>query len=305
MKNNNQKGIYIMTNTFHQKPNMYVSHVQLKVSNLERSLQYYTTTIGFDVLQNENGIAYLTFDGKTSLLSLVEVDNALPLQGGSTGLYHFALLLPSLKDLGNIVQHFVENNVRIGASDHSVSQALYLNDPDGNGIEIYVDREDSNWEWDSRDEVHMTTDQLDFTPVLAAADGSWDGLPEGTVMGHIHLSISSIPASQAFYTTVLDYDTVLHYGGQALFISTGRYHHHIGLNTWQSNGGSAAPENAVGLKSYTIVLKDEAYAEQVKANLLEQGYTVEQFNEAPTFGGAQQFSVVDPNGIRIIFTIEG
>lgn len=293
-----------MTNSFHTKPNMYVSHVQLKVSNLERSVQYYTEIIGFKVLQQENGIAYLTFDGKTSLISLVEVENSLPLQGGYTGLYHFALLLPSLKDLGNIVQHFIENDVRIGASDHHVSQALYLNDPDGNGIEIYIDRDASNWKWDSREEVYMTTEHLDFTPILAAADGTWSGLPEDTVMGHIHLSVSSIPASQAFYTNVLDYDTVLHYGAQALFISTGHYHHHIGLNTWQSNGGSPAPENAVGLKSFTVVLNDDEYAQNVRANLESNGYQVETYTDAPEFGGKQSFSVVDPNGLRVIFTTE-
>ena len=294
-----------MTNAFHKKPNMYVSHVQLKVSNLERSIQYYEQIIGFKTLSNENGVAYLTFDGVTSLLSLTEVKDALPLREGYTGLYHFALLLPTLKDLGNLVQHFINNNVRIGASDHHVSQALYLNDPDGNGIEIYVDRENSDWHWDNRNNVHMTTTQLDFNPIIAAADGNWNGLPEGTVMGHIHLSVKSIPESESFYTNLLDYETVLHYGAQALFISTGRYHHHIGLNTWQSNGGEKAPDNAVGLKSYTVVLKDEAYANDVQAKLHSAGYVTEQFEDAPAYGGKQAFSVEDPSGLRIIFTTEG
>ena len=294
-----------MTTTFHVKPNMYISHVQLKVSNLERSIQYYEQIIGFKTLSNENGIAYLTFDGKTSLLSLVEVKDALPLRDGYTGLYHFALLLPTLKDLGNIVQHFINNNVRIGASDHHVSQALYLNDPDGNGIEIYVDRDNSSWHWDSRNNVHMTTTHLDFNPILAAADGHWDGLPAKTVMGHIHLSIKNIAESEAFYTKLLDYETVLHYGAQALFVSTGHYHHHIGFNTWQSQNGQPAPENAVGLKCYTIVLKDDAYATDVKEKLEASGYVTEPYADAPLFGGKQTFSVVDPNGIRILFTTEG
>ena len=294
-----------MTTSFHTKPNMYPSHVQLKVSNLARSVAYYTEIIGFSVLKEENGTAYLTTDGSSSFLSLVEVENALPLQQSATGLYHIAILLPTIKDLGNLVQHFIQNNVRLGASDHHVSQALYLNDPDGNGIEIYIDRDPSYWKWDDLKNVHMTTEQLNFNPILAAADGEWNGLPADSVIGHIHLAVSNIPATQAFYTTVLNYEAVLKYGPQALFISTGRYHHHIGLNTWHSAGGSAAPENAVGLKSFTIVLNDEETAAQTKASLEAAGYETTNFEEAPAFGGKQSFSVVDPNGLRIVFTTEG
>ena len=294
-----------MTNSFHKKPNMYSSHVQLKVSNLARSIEYYTTIIGFKVLNQTEDTAYFTFDGKTSLLSIVQVSNAQPLQQGYTGLYHFALLLPSRKDLGNIVQHFVELNIRLGAGDHHVSEAIYLNDPDGNGIEIYVDRNENEWIWQNDGHVYMTTEQLNFQPILAEADGTWNGLPEGTVMGHVHLSVSDLAATEKFYTNVLDYEVVTRYGGQALFISTGKYHHHIGLNTWQSNNGKPSPANAVGLKSYTVVLEGADYAEKVKANLQANGFAVEQFAEAPTYGGAQAFSTLDPNGIRIIFTVEG
>ncbi|MBQ0139111.1 MAG: VOC family protein [Kurthia sp.] len=293
-----------MTNLFHKKPNLYVSHVQLKVSNLARSIEYYKSVIGFQVLEQSNDTAYLTFDGKTSLISLVEVANAQQVQG-ATGLYHFALLLPTRKDLGNIVQYFVENNVKIGAGDHDVSEALYLYDPDGNGIEIYADRPAEDWKWDANDQVYMSTETVNFESVLADADGTWNGLPEGTVMGHIHLSVRDLVHTKEFYTNVLDYNVVTVYGNQALFISTGKYHHHIGLNTWNSLGGPALPASATGLKSYTIVLKDEAYATQVAAELTNAGYPVEKFAEAPEFGGAQAFSTVDPNGIRIIFTTDG
>ncbi|WP_274308096.1 VOC family protein [Solibacillus daqui] len=294
-----------MAKHFHKKPNLYSSHVQLKVSNLARSIEYYTTIIGFKVLKQTETEAFLTTDGQTSLVSLVEVPNASPLQRGFTGLYHFALLLPSRKDLGNIVQHFVNLNIRIGAADHDVSEALYLNDPDGNGIEIYIDRDESEWTWFDGEQVHMVTEQLNFQPILAAADGKWDGLPTGTVMGHVHLSVASIEKSEQFYANVLDYNVVTRYGAQALFISTGKYHHHFGLNTWNSNNGHAPTEDMVGLKSFTVVLKDVAYAETVKQSLLDNGYLVEQFEAAPKFGGEQAFSTVDPNGLRIVFTIEG
>lgn len=293
-----------MATHFHQKPNSYISHVQIKVSNLERSLEYYQTIIGFKILGQTETTAYLTADGQTSILSLEEVPNAQPLRDGLTGLYHFAILLPTRKDLGNIVQHFVEHNVRIGASDHHVSEALYLNDPDGNGIEIYVDRPENAWTWHG-EYVDMVTVRLNFQPILAEADGKWEGMPKGTVMGHIHLSIANLQESEKFYTQALGYDVVSRYGAQALFISTGKYHHHIGLNTWHSENGTKAPENNVGLKSYTIVLDNAEQAEKVKENLMNIGAKVETFEGAPKFGGQQLFSTEDPSGIRIIFTLDG
>ncbi|MBM7666701.1 catechol 2,3-dioxygenase [Solibacillus kalamii] len=294
-----------MATHFHKKPNLYPAHVQLKVSDIVRSIEYYTTVIGFKVLQQTETEAYLTADGQTSLVSLVEVQNAQPLKQGFAGLYHLALLLPSRKDLGNIVQHFVNLNVRIGAADHDVSEALYLNDPDGNGIEIYIDRHESEWTWNQDEQVHMVTEQLNFQPILAAADGNWNGLPADTVMGHVHLSVVNLDKSEQFYTNVLDYNVVTRYGAQALFVSTGKYHHHFGLNTWNSNNGHAPTNDMVGLKSFTVVLKDAQYAEEVKQSLTTNGFIVENFTEAPAYGGTQLFSTVDPNGLRIIFTLDG
>jgi catechol 2,3-dioxygenase len=293
-----------MATHFHKKPNLYTSHVQLKVSSLEQSIEYYTTIIGFQVLNQTEKTVYLTVDGVSSLLSLVEVTDAIPPQG-FTGLYHFALLLPTRKDLGNIVQHFIQHNVRLGAADHDVSEALYLNDPDGNGIEIYIDRPEQQWTWTHEGLVHMTTEQLNFQPILAEADGKWAGLPKETVMGHIHLSVSDLEKTEEFYTKILDYNVVCRYGGQALFISTGNYHHHIGLNTWQSNGRPALPDHAAGLKSYTVVLKDELYADSVRNKLQSAGLLIEMAEGEALYGGRQLFSTLDPNGIRILFTLEG
>ena len=294
-----------MATHFHKKPNLYPAHVQLKVSDLVRSIEYYTTIIGFKVLKQTETEAYLTADGQTGLVSLVEVQNAQPLKQGFAGLYHLALLLPSRKDLGNIVQHFVNMNIRLGAADHDVSEALYLNDPDGNGIEIYIDRHESEWTWNQDDQVHMVTEQLNFQPILAAADGNWNGLPADTVMGHVHLSVVNLDKSEQFYTNVLDYNVVTRYGAQALFVSTGKYHHHFGLNTWNSNNGHAPTNDMVGLKSFTVVLKDAQYAEELKQSLTTNGFIVDNFAEAPAYGGTQLFSTVDPNGLRIVFTLDG
>ena len=130
---------------FHSKPNTFVGHVKIKVENLDRSLKYYQEVIGFQILEQTKTTAKLTTDGKTSVLSIEQPENVVPKQGRTTGLYHFALLLPQRSDLANIVNHFKENGIRIGSSDHLVSEALYLSDPDGNGIEIYVDRDPSEW----------------------------------------------------------------------------------------------------------------------------------------------------------------
>lgn len=293
-----------MAKHFHKKPNLYASHIQLKVSDLKRSVEYYTAVLGFKVLEEAKDRVYLTVDGKTSILSLIQVENPAPLRIGQTGLYHVAFLLPTKRDFGNLVRHLVKMDVRIGAGDHHVSEAIYLEDPDGNGIELYIDRPEEHWIWEDH-QVHMTVEAVDFNPILAAADGNWSGLPQDTVIGHIHLSVADIHASRSFYTKVLDYRVVCEYGEQAVFVSTGKYHHHLAFNIWNGAHGQPAPANAVGLKSFTIVLRDEAYGEEVKEKLKNAGFAVTMYGDAPKYGGKQSFSTVDPNGFTILFTVEG
>ncbi|HZG12286.1 MAG TPA: VOC family protein [Kurthia gibsonii] len=283
-----------MPTTFHQKPNLFIQNVTLKVSNLSRSIDFYTEIIGFRVLQQEEGRVTLTADGQHALITLVEVPNAQFVRG-ATGLYHFALLLPSRKDLGNLIQHFIQKNVQIGAGDHDVSEALYLSDPDGNGIEMYIDRPADTWKWDLNGQVYMTTDPVQFQSVLREADGTWSGLPIDTVMGHIHLSVRNLQESEDFYTSLLDYAVVSRYGGQALFISTGGYHHHIGLNTWHSEGAEALPKDAVGIQSYTVQLPDQDYAVHLKKRFVEQNMEIKEQENI--------FSIIEPNGIEVKFTI--
>lgn len=283
-----------MPTTFHQKPNLFIQNVTLKVSNLSRSIDFYTEIIGFRVLQQEEGRVTLTADGQHALITLVEVPNAQFVRG-ATGLYHFALLLPSRKDLGNLIQHFIQKNVQIGAGDHDVSEALYLSDPDGNGIEMYIDRPADTWKWDSNGQVYMTTDPVQFQSVLREADGTWSGLPIDTVMGHIHLSVRNLQESEDFYTSLLDYVVVSRYGAQALFISTGGYHHHIGLNTWHSEGADALPKDAVGIQSYTVQLPDQDYAVNLKKRFVKQNMEIKEQENI--------FSIIEPNGIEVKFTI--
>ncbi|MGC4377545.1 VOC family protein [Fictibacillus sp. Mic-4] len=238
---------------FHRAPNTFVGQVYLKVANLERSLAFYQKVIGFKVLQQAERKAVLTTDGKTALLTIEQPENVIPKQPRTTGLYHFALLLPERSDLANALNHLINTGYPLqGASDHLVSEAIYLADPDGNGIEIYADRPSSKWNW-KNSEVIMATEPLNAENLLSEGIGEWKGLPAGTIMGHIHLHVSDLSKAEEFYCKALGFNVVSRYGSHALFISTGSYHHHIGLNTWNGVGAPAPLENSVGLKCFNLV----------------------------------------------------
>ena len=276
---------------FHEKPNTYVTNVEIKVSDLQRSLTYYREVIGFKVLHQESHKATLTADGKTALLTIVQPETVEEKTRFTTGLYHFALLLPSRRDLANVISHFHKNGVYFGASDHDVSEALYLSDPDKNGIEIYADRPEDKWTWHSN-QVHMVTEPLNIQSILAEGNDTWSGLPTGTVMGHIHLSVSNLTEAEEFYTKGLGFDIVTRYGTQALFISTGRYHHHIGLNTWYSENAPKLGEHQVGLKTFSLRLDNEQQVATMKENLRAIG--------APVTDIAGGFQTEDPAGNKIL-----
>jgi catechol 2,3-dioxygenase len=278
---------------FHQAPNTYVGKVNLKVQDLERSLLFYQKVIGFKVLQQTARTADLTADGKTVLVSLEQPDNVVPMRGKTTGLYHYALLLPTRTDLAHIVRHFAQLGLQVGSSDHLVSEALYLSDPDGNGIEIYRDRTPDEWDW-QREEVKMTVDPLNFRDLLSGVpEKPWTELPAGTVMGHIHLHVSELSRTELFYNG-LGFDVVSRYGPHALFISTGKYHHHIGLNTWNGVGAPPPTENSVGLRSFTLVFPDDEARELAAANVEKLGASVSKEGVWMT---------ADPSGNRIILQV--
>lgn len=273
---------------YHEKPNMYVKHVEIKVADLERSIKYYTEIIGFQILTKAEDRVVFTTDGQTSILSIIQPEGAYQSPQKTTGLYHFAILLPNRKDLANIVKYLQQKGVYFGASDHDVSEAIYLRDPDNNGIEIYVDRAPEKWIW-TGDQVYMKTEPLNFTDLKNEQTGEWNGLPANTVMGHIHLHVANLEKAREFYIA-LGYQVVLRYGRQALFISTGDYHHHIGLNTWNGEGAPLAAEQQVGLQSYTVQL-DERDIDVIK-RLKSIGAQIEKTEHG--------FTTIDPSGNRII-----
>ena len=281
---------------FHNKPTTFVGHVKIKVENLERSLTFYQEVLGFDILEQTNSTAKLTTDGKTSILSLEQPENAQPKQGRTTGLYHFAILLPERADLANIIVHFAEKGIRFAASDHLVSEALYLDDPDGNGIEIYTDRDPSVWTWE-REEVAMTTIRLDLQDVLTSIKPgkTWKGMPEGTVMGHIHLHVADLDQAEAFYVKGLGLDVVNRFAGQALFMSDEKYHHHVAINVWNGVGAPKPAENSVGLESFTLIFADEEARQQTINQLQQVGFVVTEEN--------QTFVTHDPSGNQVVLAI--
>lgn len=281
---------------FHKKPTTFISHVQIKVENLQRSLEFYTNMLGFRVLEQTASSAQLTVDGKTSFLSIEQPENVTPKQGRTTGLYHFAILLPTVVDLANIVVHLVKHQIRFGSSDHLVSEALYLHDPDGNEIEIYRDRTPNEWNWQG-DEVDMAVDPLDFETLLthATPDQPWEKMPRETVMGHIHLHVAELSNTEQFYVEGLGMNVVNRFGTQALFLSYGKYHHHVGVNTWNGVGAPTPAENSVGLHSFTLRFDNEAVREQTVNNLRKMG--------AEVIKEGEHYITFDPSHNRIELSV--
>lgn len=260
---------------FHQKPTTFVANVTINVTDIKRSTEFYQHVIGFQVLLQSENEVQLTADGKTALLTLVQPENVSRKQPRTTGLYHFAILLPSRQSLASIVPHLVNQGVQLGSSDHLVSEALYFADPDGNGIEIYRDRLPEEWTW-KEGSVEMTVDPLNFEDLLTKENVlPWTGLPENTVMGHIHLHVDDLQAAENFYTEGLDFEVVTRYGHQAIFIADNKYHHHIGLNVWNGIGAPRPAAHSAGLVHYTLVVEDAEKQKRFEEHLNTLGARVE------------------------------
>lgn len=244
-----------MENKYFEKPTVYVGEVHINVTNIGKSLSFYQDILGFQVLEQDDRRAVLSANGKTPLLTLEQPDDVISKEAKTTGLYHFAILLPSRADLSAFLKHIIQAGIRLGASDHHVSEALYINDPDGNGIEVYRDRPSTEWHW-TGDQVSMTSEQLNGESLLAESNNEWKEMPAETVMGHIHLHVANLKEAEKFYVDGLGFDIVTRYPG-ALFSSTGGYHHHIGLNIWNGVGAKAPAKNSVGLNWFSLVFPNE------------------------------------------------
>ena len=252
-----------------------VGTVRLQVADLDRSLAYYERVIGLGVLDRGEGTAQLGAEPARPLIELRQRAGARPVpRRGRLGLYHVAILLPERAALGRFVRHLGELDIPAGMSDHLVSEAIYLSDPDGLGIEVYADRPRDRWEYQDGQLV-MATNPLDVADLLAAAgEATWTGTPAGTVIGHIHLFVGDLERAAAFYERGIGFDrTVWTYPG-ALFMSAGGYHHHLGTNTWAADAPPATEEDA-RLLEWELIVPDTRDADQALERVAAAGAPVQ------------------------------
>lgn len=258
-----------------------IGRVTLQVADLARSLDYYERVLGFRVLQRSTGKATLAAVTEP-LIELRERPGATPVpRRGRLGLYHYAILLPGRAQLGRLLRHLAELGERAGMSDHLVSEALYLSDPDGLGIEVYADRPRDTWR-SNGSELAMATDPLNVEDLLQAAGTErWSGMPAGTVIGHIHLYVGDLDQAAAFYHDGLGFDKMVSSYPGALFLSAGGYHHHLGTNTW-AKGAPAATDGDARLLEWEVLLPSPSDAAAALSSLAKSGVAVQRAADGGT-----------------------
>ena len=271
----------------------HIGGVHLQVTDIARSIAYYQHVLGLHVhFAATDSAALGPADGDP--LVWVASGGVKPARRGALGLFHFAILLPERGALGRFAAHLAATGVPATTADHAVSEALYLRDPDGLGIEVYADRPRHLWR--QRDgELVMTTDPLDLGAVVAAgANQPWQGMPSGTTVGHVHLHVGRLDEGERFYHAALGFDkTVWTYPG-ALFLSAGGYHHHLAINTWSP--GPRAKDDEARLVGWKLVVPGAEAASSAAAHIRRAGYAAE-----PAEGG---WTAADPWGaqVRIVAT---
>ena len=268
--------------------------VHLTVSDLDRSIGFYERSIGLQLQRRENGTAAMGAGGD-DLVVLVEEPGALP-GGRHAGLYHFALLFPTREALADAVLRLAASRTRIeGASDHGVSEAIYLRDPDDNGIELYADRPRDVWPAPSvaGERIGMYTIALDMESLLDTVSGrtAQPQADAGLRMGHLHLHVSDIDRGLAFYRDVLGFEVMVNLGSAA-FVSAAGYHHHLGFNVWLGKGLRPRPDGTAGLRYWVIVLANPAEVEAVRDRVRRAGLSIEERDRG--------FLVRDPWGTAVV-----
>ena len=282
----------IATPRFRLPAATHVGGVHLQVSDIARSITYYEQVLGLQVHFATNDTAALGAHDGDPLVWVQTSGGVKPARRGALGLFHFAILLPERAALGRLAAHLSTIRAHVGMADHSVSEALYLWDPDGLGIEVYADRPRNAWRRRDR-ELVMTTDPLDIGDVVAAGGNQpWHGMPSGTTIGHVHLHVGDLDEGERFYHAALGFDkTVWSYPG-ALFYAAGGYHHHLGTNTWSP--GSRAKDDEARLLDWELVVPSADAASAAAASIRSAGYAAEHAEHG--------WTATDPWGTRVRIT---
>jgi catechol 2,3-dioxygenase len=269
--------------------------VRLNVADLDRAQRFYENAIGLRFLDRTTDVVRLGSDEGAAVVELAGRPDAPRRPAGTTGLFHLAILVPSRVELGRALRRVAGAGWRLtGASDHLVSEALYLRDPEGNGIEIYRDRPREQWRYEGG-QLQMDTLPLDLDGLLdeaSATDPGADGMPSGTRIGHVHLNVAELSAAEGFYAGLLGFEvTVRGYPG-ALFLATGAYHHQIGVNTWAGAGAATPPPGSLGLGWFEIALQDASRLDRAAQRLREAGFDTQSHDEG--------LRTADPSGNGIL-----
>jgi catechol 2,3-dioxygenase len=291
----NANGYGIRPTGYRLPDSTHVGSVTLQVANLERSVMFYRDVLGFQEVRSAADRVELGVDNRP-LVVLRPGANG-PLRVRRLGLYHFAILLPDRAALGRVLTQLVVSGIQPAASDHLVSEALYLSDPDGLGIEIYRDRPRPEWSA-TGNQLNMATEPLDFDGVVEASGGQpWSGMPTGTTIGHVHLHVGDIEMAKAFYHDAVGLDLMVWSYPGALFLSAGGYHHHLGTNTWAGPSATPPQTNEPQLVEWELVLPSSADVADAAANI-----AAKQFAATPEEPGGSVAN--DPWGTALVLTTE-
>jgi catechol 2,3-dioxygenase len=280
-------------------PDLRIAAVRLAVSDLPRSADFYERVLGLPLISIDKESALLGPPHKQPLLGLRALSHPAPAPPGSTGLFHVAWLHPTRSDLAATVQRIAATRWPIdGAADHGVSEALYLSDPDGLGIEIYVDRPREQWGRPANGQgVEIFTAPLDLKDLLAQAPQvAPSTMPDDSTIGHVHMKVSDVPRTITFYRDALGFEEQARLPS-ASFLSAGGYHHHVGLNSWQSHGGHPASDSAPGLRLVDFKLSDVNALKTLQRRLVESEHP-----PSPTSDKDGQLNVRDPDQQSLRFS---
>lgn len=261
-----------------------IGHVCLRVGDMDRALDFYADSLGLQETERDgNSVALSAAETSPALVILRERAGATHRSPNTTGLFHVAIRLPTRHALARVFRRLLGMRYPFhGFSDHGVSEALYLADPDGNGLELYCDRPRSEWPYDDAGLIAMKTERLDTKALLQLVqedDTPWAGIDPDTDIGHVHLQVSDLERAERFYHEVLGLDVMQRSYPGALFFAAGGYHHHVGANVWNSRGGSPAPEDTADLVYFQLLVPDAQAWEAVLARAESAGVTLERREE--------------------------